>query len=81
MTVYFLALMFDTTYGASEALNKVRAAAELGYTWVDDIAIKRPLWQGSCDCFDDCRIFFFRCCGASPNSDGCAGGKRFTPVV
>lgn len=39
MAVYFLALMFDTTYGASEALNKVRAATELGYTWVDDVAI------------------------------------------
>lgn len=39
MTVYFMALMFNSTYGASEALNKVRAAPELGYTWVDDVAI------------------------------------------
>jgi len=39
LSVYFLALMFNSTYGASEALNKVRAAAELGYTWVDDVAI------------------------------------------
>lgn len=39
MTVYFVGLVFDTTYGASEALNKVRAAHELGYTWVDDVAI------------------------------------------
>ena len=39
MTAYFVGLVFDTTYGASEALNKVRAAQELGYTWVDDVAI------------------------------------------
>ena len=39
MAVYFVGLKFDSTYGASEALNKVRAAAELGYTWIDDVAI------------------------------------------
>ncbi len=38
-SVYFVGLVFDDTYGASQALNKVRAAAELGYTWVDDVAI------------------------------------------
>ena len=39
MAVYFVGLKFDTTYGASEALNKVRAASELGYTWVEDVAV------------------------------------------
>jgi uncharacterized membrane protein len=39
VTVYFVALKFDTTYGALEALDKVRAAEELGYTWIDDVAI------------------------------------------
>ena len=39
MTVYFAGFKFNETYGASAALNKVRAAAELHYTWVDDVAI------------------------------------------
>ncbi|MDJ0791303.1 MAG: DUF1269 domain-containing protein [Acidimicrobiia bacterium] len=38
-SVYFIGLVFDDTYGASQALNKVRAAQELGYTWIDDVAI------------------------------------------
>jgi uncharacterized membrane protein len=32
-------LKFDNTYGASAALNGVRALTEMNYAWVDDVAV------------------------------------------
>ena len=39
MAVDFAAYVFDGTYTAEDALRQVRAAEELRYVWVDDVAV------------------------------------------